>query len=129
MFKKTPKTHKRVTQLGAGVSAYALSSGVALAAASNNRGIDKSFWDLQRDFATMIDGNFGTLILLISLIIGIGVYAVTSSWKWVISSIFVAFIIGYGVDIVSGVAGTTATLDMVMANASIPLEYLAPAAQ
>ncbi len=90
----------------------AFAPNLALAAAAGATGIDGSFVTMLGDLTGMLGGNFGALLLLISLIIGVGVYAVTSNWRWVISSVMVAFLIGYGVDIVQGIGGVTATVDM-----------------
>ena len=92
----------------------------ALAAAGGATGIDASFSTMLGDLNTMLGGNFGALVLLVSLIIGVGVYAVTSNWKWVISSVMIAFLIGYGVDIINGIGGVTATVDMLTVAAEVP---------
>ena len=84
----------------------------ALAASTTTTGIDASFSTMLTDLTGMLGGNFGALVLLISLIIGVAVYGVTSNWRWVISSVMVAFLIGYGVNIVQGIGGVTATVDM-----------------
>ena len=92
--------------------AIVASAGVA-AAAGAGTGIDSSFTTMLNDLTGMLGGNFGALILLISLIIGVAVYGLTANWRWVISSVMVAFLIGYGVDIVQGIGGVTASVDMI----------------
>ena len=92
--------------------AIVASAGVA-AAAGAGTGIDSSFTTILNDLTGMLGGNFGALILLISLIIGVAVYGLTANWRWVISSVMVAFLIGYGVDIVQGIGGVTASVDMI----------------
>jgi uncharacterized protein (DUF58 family) len=72
------------------------------------------------DLTGMLDGNFGALVLLVSLIIAVAVYAVTANWRYVIASVMVAFLIGYGVDIIQGIGGVTATVDM-LATAHLPV--------
>ena len=89
---------------------------MAAAAAAGAAGIDGSFVTMLGDLNGMLDGNFGALLLLVSLIIGVGVYAVTSNWKFVISAVMIAFLIGYGVDIINGIGGVTASVDMLMAS-------------
>lgn len=81
-------------------------------AAGAGTGVDTAFATMLTDLTGMLGGNFGALVLLISLIIGVAVYGLTSNWRYVISSVMVAFLIGYGVDIVQGIGGVTATVDM-----------------
>ncbi len=107
-------------------TSIAFAPNVALAAAAGATGIDGSFVTMLGDLTGMLGGNFGALLLLISLIIGVGVYAVTSNWRWVISSVMVAFLIGYGVDIVQGIGGVTATVDM-LDTATVEFIELDPA--
>ncbi len=102
------------------VTAAVMAPSLASAAGAGATGIDASFTTMLGDLNTMLGGNFGALMLLVSLIIGIGVYAVTSNWKWVISSVMIAFLIGYGVDIINGIGGVTATVDMLIAAAEVP---------
>ena len=78
--------------------------------------------DLKKLLAYTTVSGLGALVLLISLIIGVAVYGVTSNWRWVISSVMVAFLIGYGVDIVQGIGGVTATVDML---ATPPIDIIA----
>jgi len=92
--------------------AIVASAGVT-AAAGAGTGIDSSFTTMLNDLTGMLGGNFGALILLISLIIGVAVYGLTANWRWVISSVMVAFLIGYGVDIVQGIGGVTASVNMI----------------
>jgi hypothetical protein len=102
---------------------------MASAAAGGAAGIDGSFVTMLGDLNGMLDGNFGALLLLVSLIIGVGVYAVTSNWKFVISALMIAFLIGYGVDIINGIGGVTASVDMLMAStevAPVPLGGTGP---
>ncbi len=93
---------------------------IAAAATAGSTGIDASFEDMRTDLNDMLSGNFGSLMLLVSLIIGIAIYAFTSSMKWVISSVLIAFLIGYGIDIISGIGGVTATVDMLAATTQAP---------
>lgn len=93
------------------ISAVLMAPTAALAA-GGGAGIDASFATMLGDLTGMLDGNFGSLILLVALIIGVAVYAFTSNWRFVISSVLVAFLIGYGVEIVQGIGGVTATTDM-----------------
>ncbi|MEO1563202.1 MAG: hypothetical protein AAFR98_07165 [Pseudomonadota bacterium] len=101
-------------------AAVVMAPSFAAAAGAGATGIDASFTTMLGDLNTMLGGNFGALMLLVSLIIGIGVYAVTSNWKWVISSVMIAFLIGYGVDIINGIGGVTATVDMLTAASEVP---------
>lgn len=82
------------------------------AASATATGIDASFSTMLTDLTGMLGGNFGALVLLIALIIGIGVYAVTSNIRAVVASLIVAFLVGYGVDIIQGIGGVTASVDM-----------------
>ena len=93
---------------------------IASATTAGSTGIDAAFVDMRTDLDSMLVGNFGSLMLLISMIIGIAVYAFTSSMKWVISSVLIAFLIGYGVDIITGIGGVTATVDMLAATTEVP---------
>jgi len=82
------------------------------AASTTATGIDASFSTMLTDLTGMLGGNFGALVLLVALIIGIGVYAVTSNIRSVVASLIVAFLVGYGVDIIQGIGGVTASVDM-----------------
>jgi len=109
---------KRVSLRCAGKSMLAtgallVGASPALAADAAATGIDGSFIALLGDLNGMLDGNFGALVLLISLIIAAGVYAVTSNFRYVIASLMVAFLVGYGFDIITGIGGVTASTDMV----------------
>ncbi|WP_342075162.1 TrbC/VirB2 family protein [Yoonia sp. SS1-5] len=103
---------KRTGALTGGLAVLFLMPNTVLAASTATTGIDASFSTMLTDLTGMLGGNFGALVLLISLIIGVAVYGVTSNWRWVISSVMVAFLIGYGVNIVQGIGGVTATVDM-----------------
>ena len=103
---------KRAGTIASAAFASLLFSGAAHAASATATGIDGSFITLLNDLTGMLGGNFGALVLVVSLIIGVGVYAVTSNWRWVIASLMVAFLIGYGVNIIQGIGGVTATVDM-----------------
>lgn len=102
-------------------SAIVLAPASAFAADAAATGIDGSFTAMLADLTGMLGGNFGALVLLISLIIAVGVYAVTSNWKFVIASVMVAFLIGYGVDIIQGIGGVTATTDFLVAKPAVEL--------
>ncbi len=108
----------------AGATVAIMAPSFASATTSTTTGIDASFLTILGDLNTMLDGNFGALMLLVSLIIGIGVYAFTSSMKWVISSVMIAFLIGYGIDIINGIGGVTATVDMLTATTEAPSDSL-----
>lgn len=114
-------SHK-LTGFGAASAAaiIALSPSTALAAAAGATGIDGSFTAMLTDLTGMLGGNFGALVLLVSLIIAVAVYAVTANWRYVIASVMVAFLIGYGVDIIQGIGGVTATVDM-LATTHLPV--------
>lgn len=108
-----PKISHRTGRLFGPVFLLALSSFPAFAASTAATGIDASFSTMLTDLTGMLGGNFGALVLLVSLIIAVGVYAVTSNVRYVVASLMVAFMIGYGVDIVQGIGGVTATTDMI----------------
>lgn len=110
MFKFPSSCGRR---LAGGAIMLAVLSSPALAADAAATGIDGSFTAMLGDLTGMLGGNFGALVLLVSLIIGAGVYAVTSNFRFVIASVMTAFLIGYGVDIIQGVGGVTATTDMI----------------
>lgn len=109
MFNQPNNLTKRGT---AALGALAATSLPALAADTAATGIDGSFITMLADLTGMLGGNFGALVLLVSLIIAVGVYAVTSNFRYVIGSLMAAFLIGYGVDIIQGIGGVTATTDM-----------------
>ena len=105
--------------LVAGMTVAVMAPSIASATTAGSTGIDAAFVDMRTDLDSMLVGNFGSLMLLISMIIGIAVYAFTSSMKWVISSVLIAFLIGYGVDIITGIGGVTATVDMLAATTEV----------
>lgn len=103
----------KVRKLAAIGGALSVMASQAFAADASATGIDGSFTTLLGDLTGMLGGNFGALVLLISLIIAVGVYAITSNVRYVVASLMVAFLVGYGVDIISGIGGVTATTDLV----------------
>ena len=103
-----------------GMTVAVMAPSIASATTAGSTGIDAAFVDMRTDLDSMLVGNFGSLMLLISMIIGIAVYAFTSSMKWVISSVLIAFLIGYGVDIITGIGGVTATVDMLASTTEVP---------
>lgn len=98
-------------------SAAVLMPSVSLAADAAATGVDASFVTLLGDLTGMLGGNFGAPLLLVSLIIAIGVYAITSNVRYVVASLVVALLIGYGVDIIQGIGGVSATTDLLVAEA------------
>lgn len=98
-------------------SAAVLMPSVSLAADAAATGVDASFVTLLGDLTGMLGGNFGAPLLLVSLIIAIGVYAITSNVRYVVASLAVALLIGYGVDIIQGIGGVSATTDLLVAEA------------
>ena len=119
---KTTNLHRVALVVGMTIAVMAPS--IASATTAGSSGIDGSFETMRNDLNTMLSGNFGSLMLLVSLIIGIAIYAFTSSMKWVISSVLIAFLIGYGIDIISGIGGVSATVDMLAATTEMPADSL-----
>ncbi|NNV32133.1 MULTISPECIES: hypothetical protein [unclassified Roseobacter] len=122
MMYKTTNLHR--VALVVGMTIAVMVPSIASATTAGSSGIDASFETMRTDLNTMLSGNFGSLMLLVSLIIGIAIYAFTSSMKWVISSVLIAFLIGYGIDIISGIGGVTATVDMLAATTEMPADSL-----
>lgn len=114
-MKTFQRARSGVTHIAVCAAAFVAANPV-YAADTTATGIDGSFTTMLDDLTGMLGGNFGALVLLISLIIAVGVYAVTSNWRFVIASVMVAFLIGYGVDIIQGIGGVTATIDLVGAE-------------
>lgn len=112
LLKENPFVSIRTAAIAAASTTFLSLPTMSFAAAAGATGIDGSFTTMLGDLTGMLGGNFGALILLISLIIGVAVYGVTANWRYVIASVMVAFLIGYGVDIVQGIGGVTATVDM-----------------
>lgn len=110
---------KKLLLVALGVGALVPSVGFAAGAGA---GVDASFATLYTDLETMLAGNAASVIVLVGLVIGVAVYAFTASWRFMISAILVAFFIGYGLDILTGVSAVTASTDMLANSDPIPLD-------
>ena len=109
----TALVRRALPKCSAAIAASIALATPAFAADASAAGIDGAFITLLGDLNGMLDGNFGSLLLLVSLIIASGIYAITSNIRYVVASLMVAFLVGYGVDIITGIGGVTATTELV----------------
>lgn len=93
------------------VALCALLPSVALAAGTT--AVEAGFADLGDDLETLLNGAGGFVILIISVIIAGVTVAFTGRWGTAAVAFGVAVFLGYGVDMLSGFAGVSASTDMV----------------
>lgn len=116
---------KLTRNLGLGGFALLATSSVALAAGTNT-GVEAGFFALGTDLNTILSGAGGFVLLLISVIIGGATWAFTGRASAAAGAVGVALFLGYGIQILSSLSGTTATIDMVQMAHTAPAQ-IAPA--
>lgn len=109
--KKEPDMSSFKTKLALGLGASVL-PGLAMAAGTAT-GVEAGFFALGTDLNTILSGAGGFVLLLISVIIGGATWAFTGRASAAAGAVGVALFLGYGIQILSSLSGTTATIDMV----------------
>ena len=96
------------------VLALCVTAGAASAAGANT-GVQQGFYQLGQDLQTILTGAGGCIIMIVSIIVGGVLLAVTQRAGPAIMAVVVALFLGYGVQTVTNLGGVTASVDMVSA--------------
>ncbi len=94
-----------------GLAIAGLSATASLAAGSDT-GVEAGFYSLGQDLNTIIGGAGGYVIMILSVIIGAIVLAVTGRWAQVGVAVGVAVFLGYGVQTLTSLGSVTASTDV-----------------
>ena len=108
--------------LSVGFAVAAALAAPAVQAAGAGTGIESGFTDVGTDLNTLLTGAGGFIVLIISIIFGAVMLAVGQGWKGAIGAFAVAIVLGYGVTALTGIAGVTATTDLLAAEATVETE-------
>jgi hypothetical protein len=104
-----------------------LSLGIAMLssaafAAGSGAGVEAGFTAVGNDLQTLLGGAGGFLIVIISVALAAIMLAVGRGWGQAVIAFAVAMFLGYGVSALQGIAGVTATTDM-LADSRIVLDH------
>jgi hypothetical protein len=82
-------------------------------AAGSDTGVEAGVFAMGTDMTTLYQGAGGNLILIISLIVGVVLFAVTSRWIAMITPVAARLFLGYGQNIATSLGGVSADIAMV----------------
>jgi hypothetical protein len=82
-------------------------------AAGSDTGVEAGVFAMGTDMTTLYQGAGGNLILIISLIVGVVLFAVTSRWIAMITPVAAGLFLGYGQNIATSLGGVSADIAMV----------------
>ena len=85
----------------------------AASAAGTDTGVQQGFYQLGQDLQTILSGAGGFVIMIVSIIVGGVMLAVTQRAAPAIMALVVALFLGYGVQTVTNLGGVTASVSMV----------------
>ena len=86
--------------------------GTSAMAAGSETGVEAGFHALGGDLKTILNGAGGYVIMILSVIIGAVVLAVTGRWAQVGIAVGVAIFLGYGVQTLTSLGGVSASTDL-----------------
>lgn len=89
-----------------------MAMGSAAMAAGSDTGVEAGFHALGTDLNTILGGAGGYVIMILSVIIGAVVLAVTGRWAQVGIAVGVSVFLGYGVQTLTSLGGVTASTDL-----------------
>ena len=92
-----------------------MTGGAALAAGAGT-GIETGFSDIGTDLNTLLGGAGGFIIIIISIALGVLMLAIGRGWGAAVGSFAVAMFLGYGVSALTGIAGVTASTELLSAE-------------
>ncbi|WP_158972241.1 hypothetical protein [Chachezhania sediminis] len=95
--------------------AVLLATAGAAAAAGTNTGVQQGFYDLGQDLNTILFGAGGFVIMIVSIIVGGVMLAVTQRVGPAIMALGTALFLGYGVQTVTNLGGVTASTALLAA--------------
>ena len=81
-------------------------------AAGTDVGVEAGFYALGQDLQTILGGAGGYVIMILSVILGAIVLAVTGRWAQVGIAVGVAVFLGYGVQTLTSLGAVTASTDL-----------------
>ena len=90
-------------------------SGPALAAGSGT-GIESGFTEVGTDLNTLLGGAGGFIIIVVSIMLGALMLAIGRGWTYAVTAFACAMFLGYGVTALQGIAGVTATADILLSG-------------
>ncbi len=90
-----------------------LSAGAAMAAGSGT-GIESGFTDVGTDLNTLLNGAGGFIIIVLSIMLAALMLALGRGWVYAATAFGCAMFLGYGVTAFQGIAGVTATTDVLL---------------
>jgi len=91
-------------------------TGGAAMAAGTGTGIETGFSDIGTDLQTLLGGAGGFIIIIISIALGVLMLAIGRGWGAAVGSFAVAMFLGYGVSALTGIAGVTASTELLSAE-------------
>ncbi len=91
-------------------------TGGAAMAAGTGTGIETGFSDIGTDLQTLLGGAGGFIIIIISIALGVLMLAIGRGWGAAVGSFAVAMFLGYGVSALTGIAGVTASTELLFAE-------------
>lgn len=91
--------------------------GSSAMAAGSDTGVEAGFYSLGQDLNTILGGAGGYVIMILSVILGAIVLAVTGRWAQVGIAVGVAVFLGYGVQTLTSLGSVTASTDLLELSA------------
>ena len=114
----------KILKIGAAALGVALLGTSAIAAGSGT-GIAAGFTDVGTDLNTLLGGAGGFIIIVVSIMLGALMLAIGRGWTYAATAFGCAMFLGYGVTAFQGIAGVTATTDiLLMSEAAIPADVV-----
>lgn len=107
---------KKLLKLNATTVGILLLSAGAAMAAGDGTGIEAGFTEVGTDLNTLLGGAGGFIVVVLSIFLGVIMLATGRGWTMAATSVAAAFILGYGVTAVQGIAGVSATTDALLAS-------------
>ena len=115
---------KKLLKIGA-VALGAALLGTSAMAAGSGTGIEAGFTDVGTDLNTLLGGAGGFIIIVVSIMLGALMLAIGRGWTYAATAFGCAMFLGYGVTAFQGIAGVTATTDiLLMSEAAIPADVV-----
>lgn len=103
-------------------AAVAIMSASAAMAAGSGTGIEAGFTDVGTDLNTLLGGAGGFIIIVVSIMLGALMLAIGRGWTYAATAFGCAMFLGYGVTAFQGIAGVTATTDILLQQHASVLE-------
>ncbi len=105
---------KKILKIGNVAAAALLSTAGAAMAAGSGTGIEAGFTDVGTDLNTLLNGAGGFIIIIVSIMLAALMLAIGRGWVYAATAFGCAMFLGYGVTAFQGIAGVTATTDILL---------------